>query len=59
MAATTFSDFAFDKLDRDLVMVMEAFQRVLTDLGEGDLARSLPWTGSDSASAPGLSLIHI
>ena len=56
MAATTFSDFAFDKLDRDLVMVMEAFQRVLTDLGEGELARTLPWTGSDTAPAPGTAL---
>jgi phosphoenolpyruvate carboxylase len=45
MAATTFTDFAFDKLDRDLVTVMEAFHRVLTEQGEVELAKRLPWTG--------------
>ena len=44
MAQTPISDFAFDKLDRDLVLVMDAFHEVLIEQGEGELAKRLPWT---------------
>jgi len=44
MAQTPISDFAFDKLDRDLVLVMDAFHAVLTEQGEAELAKRLPWT---------------
>ncbi len=53
MAATAFSDFAFDKLDRDLATVMDAFHRVLTEQGEGELATRLPWTGRTVPTGPG------
>ncbi len=53
MAATTFSDFAFEKLDRDLSTVMDAFHRVLTEQGEGELAKRLPWTGRTIPTTPG------
>ncbi len=44
MAQTPIPDFAFDKLDRDLVLVMDAFYGVLLEQGEAELAKRLPWT---------------
>ncbi len=53
MAQTPISDFAFDKLDRDLVLVMDAFHRILTEQHEGELAKRLPWTShGDVAVSP-------
>ena len=54
MAATPYSDFAFDKLDRDLSTVMETFHRILTEQGQGELARRLPWTGKTEALGAGV-----
>ncbi len=45
MAQPPFADFAFDKLDRDLAYVMDTFHRILSEQGEGELAKQLPWTG--------------
>jgi phosphoenolpyruvate carboxylase len=43
MASEKILDFAFDKIDVDLVFIMDCFREVLEELGEGALARRLPW----------------
>jgi len=43
MAASTFLDLAFDKLERDIAFMMSCFQEVLVGLGEDELAKRLPW----------------
>ncbi len=57
MASEKTIDFAFDKIDLDLVFVMSCFREVLEELGEPGLARRLPWiqpqpTGKRTATPP-------
>ncbi|MHA3773104.1 phosphoenolpyruvate carboxylase [Verrucomicrobiota bacterium sgz303538] len=45
---TTIPDYlsiGFQKMDRDLRLLMECFAEVLSDLGHSDLAAHLPWRG--------------
>ena len=43
--------YGFRLLESDLKFLMEAFATTLTRLGEGDLAKRLPWVGSGTISA--------
>jgi len=40
----------FEQIDRDLAFLMECFREVLVDLGHGDLAEHLPWSGDPKAT---------
>ena len=35
------------KIDEDLAFVMECLREVLVELGEGNLAQFVPWTGTE------------
>jgi phosphoenolpyruvate carboxylase len=43
--------YGFRLLEADLKFLMEAFATTLTRLGEGDLAKRLPWVGSGTINA--------
>jgi phosphoenolpyruvate carboxylase len=51
MASTAILDFAFTKIESDLVYVMGCFKQLLGELGRPDLAARLPWTGTGPAPA--------
>lgn len=40
------------KIEEDLQFIIQCFQEVLTDLGEDDLAKRLPWTGPSQDKSP-------
>ena len=42
-------DFAFDKIDLDLLYMMGCFREVLAELGEPGLADRLPWLPASGA----------
>jgi len=44
-SAPDYVTIGFDKIDRDLKFLIECLGEVLTELGLGDFARHLPWTG--------------
>lgn len=46
---TTKPNFEFEKWDQDLAFLMQCLQETLVDLGEGDLARTVPWTATHNA----------
>ncbi len=46
---TTPYDLVFEKTDRDLAYVMGCFQQILSEQGNEDLAKRLPWTGTQTA----------
>lgn len=42
-----YTDYAFTKIDEDLLFLIECFREVLQDLGQGELAAALPWHGAE------------
>jgi phosphoenolpyruvate carboxylase len=42
-SASDYTPFAFDKIDADLQFLVSCFREVLEDLGQNELAQSLPW----------------
>ena len=44
-------DFAFDKIQRDLMVVMGCLRTVLEEQGRGELAKRLPWVGTPDVRA--------
>jgi len=40
----------FEKIDGDLKFLMECFREVLSDLGENEIAKNLPWIGDQPPS---------
>jgi phosphoenolpyruvate carboxylase len=50
MASIEILDFAFTKIESDLVYVMGCFKQLLNELGRPDLAARLPWTGAAPAA---------
>jgi phosphoenolpyruvate carboxylase len=45
----------FEKIDHDLKFLIQCFWEVLTELGDGDVARSLPWLEAPSRVQSSLS----
>ena len=53
MASEKILDFAFDKIDVDLVFIMDCFREVLEELGEVAQASRLPWIDHSDAKRTG------